>query len=184
MSKLKKQPEKIDRVLKPGKQGGGPIKMTRRLTPKQRIAMKALLEGKSYREASSLAGYARPHHVKEVLRPNNPDGKSFRAEWARVMDRAGLSDGKLLRPINDALFAKNPRWNNKTQRWDQFADHPVRLKAAEMGLNLKGRFPKGDTAGPMVAVAIYTNLEDEAEHVLGADEFVIEAEGKVNGSNP
>jgi hypothetical protein len=55
------------------------------------------------------------------------------------------------------------KWNPAKEGWDSFIDHRTRLDASKMGLELRGRFPRGDERGPMVAVTVLTNLQAPEE---------------------
>jgi len=137
-----------------------PYRRGERRTRRHRVAIKALVAGHSTAEAAKMAGYKSPHHINHMMDPKNPAGKNFRQLFMALMDKAGLTDEALLRPIKTGLTARMPKWNNRKQDWDQFADIGSRLTAAKMGLELKGRFPSEQDKGPMVAVIVETNLED------------------------
>jgi len=173
MSKQVTVAEPIPGILARTRRAEKKVPHHKRLTMKQRVAIKYLLEGHSFSQAAKLAGYKKEGTLREYLRPNNhANGKTFRKHFLQRMEAAGLSDGALLRPIKDGLTANMPKWNSKKEGWDTFVDIGSRLKAAEMGLNLKGRFPTNEEKGPLVSVVVQTNLQD-MEHA--DDSFTIEA---------
>lgn len=104
----------------------------RQLTPKQRALVQGVAEGKSLHRAALDAGYSPSVAKSDVYQ--NP---RLRRAIAEVMDRMGLSEETLLQPIKDGLTA------NKRTR----ADHPIRLRASETGLRLRGYLGKESDAG-------------------------------------
>ncbi len=131
------------------------------LTCKERKLIKALNAGKAIPEAARVAGYKNVQPVHRKLHATGygtGEGKAFRAAWLELLEKAGLSDSALVKPIREALKANRQHWNNKTQQYEDTKDHNTRLQAAKMGLDLKGRFPKADDIGTQVAVVINTNL--------------------------
>lgn len=101
------------------------------LTLKQKKFAKAYLETGNQTTAARIAGYAEP----------NPQGCQTLAkiskheEFLEMMDKAGLTDAKLLAPLTSSLEAKH----------SDDVDHQVRLKGAELGLKLRGRIGKEET---------------------------------------
>jgi hypothetical protein len=173
MSKQVTVAEPIPGVLAKTRRAEKKVPHHKRLTMKQRVAIKHLLDGQSFEQAAKTAGYSRGSTLRNYLRPNNStQGQTFRKHFLKRMDAAGLSDGALLRPVHDALKADMVKWNSKDEGWDSFKDHTTRLKAAEMGLQLKGRFPTNEEKGPLVSVVVMTNLQDVQEV---DDAFTIEA---------
>ncbi len=131
------------------------------LTRRERKLIKALNAGRSIPEAAKVAGYKNVQPVYRKLHRDgygSGEGKAFRAAWLELLEKAGLSDSALVKPIREGLRAMRDRWNATTLSFEQVSDHPIRLQAAKMGLDLKGRFPKGDEIGTKVAVVINTNL--------------------------
>ncbi len=131
------------------------------LTRKERKLIKALNAGRSVPEAAKVAGYKNVQPVYRKLHPSGygtGEGKVFKAAWLELCEKAGLSDSALMKPIREGLKAMRDRWNTTKLSFEPVPDHPVRLQAAKMGLDLKGRFPKGDDIGTKVAVVINTNL--------------------------
>lgn len=131
------------------------------LTRRERKLIKALHAGQPIPEAAKVAGYKNVQPVYRKLHPTGygtGEGKAFRAAWLELLEKAGLSDRALVKPIREGLRAMRDRWNATTLSFEQVSDHPVRLQAAKMGLDLKGRFPTKDEGGPLVSVRIITNL--------------------------
>jgi len=127
----------------------------RELTPKQRALVKGVAEGKSVHRAALDAGYS-PHTAKCDVYQN----PRLRLAIADLMDRVGLNEEALLKAISDALTA------NKRTR----ADHPVRLRASETGLRLRGYLGRdGQEApeGPAKMEIIFQQVQDGETQVHG-----------------
>lgn len=107
------------------------------MTLKQKAVAKDLMEnnGKPVSKAMLDAGYD-PRTAK------NPQQLTRSKGWKELMDEY-LPDQDLLNVPKDAMKAM--KWNDFTG--EREADHNVRLKAADMGLKLKGRLndKNGDT---------------------------------------
>ncbi len=120
--------------------------------------LKGLGRGLSVSEAARQAGYRDASNAHRKLNPASKEGANFRAAFLMLCEREGLTDKALIKPIKEGLKAKDVKWNMAKRRWDRFVSYPTRIHAAEIGLKLKGRFPKDDERGALVAVNITTNL--------------------------
>ncbi len=128
------------------------------LTPMERRLIDGMAQGLSVSEAAREAGYKHVDSAHRKMRPDGKEGARFRAAFLELCEKQGLTDKALLKPIKEALKATDVKWNTGKRRWDRFVSHPTRTHAAELGLKLKGRFPKDDERGSLVAVNITTNL--------------------------
>ena len=113
----------------------------RKLTTKQRKIVKAVGEGKTQRQAATIAGVTETY-VSEVLK--KPE---VVATIQSLMDKAGLSDSVLLSKHVELLNAQKTisaisggKADEKTVDFVDVPDHAVQVKALEMGYKLKGAF--------------------------------------------
>lgn len=104
----------------------------RRLTSKQRALVKGVAAGKSVHRAALEAGYS-----PAVARSDVYQNPRLRVAITKLMDEMGLDEAALLKALKDALRA---------HRRGKIPDHPIRLRAAETGLKLRGHLGKEDGA--------------------------------------
>ena len=123
-----------------GKNGKKRKNGRKRLSVKQLMFAKGKAAGLDNTAAAKKAGYACPMQAgHEALRKieKHPD-------FLAMMDRAGLSERKLFKPIKDALGATKTGIYEGDVCASEEPDHDVRLKAVEIGFRLNGRLRKTD----------------------------------------
>lgn len=158
------------------------------MTIKQRKLAKGLAKGLTGKDAAIQAGY-REKSAKCIASDylNDPKHFEFQGYLWKLLDRQGLTDRKLLSPVREALKANrvisarviiksddpSVKLEEATSRTDDFIevpDHPTRLKAAELGLKLRGYLK--DTApsgGPVQQLVVIVRTSTEASATPHAD---------------
>lgn len=124
------------------------------LTVRDRAALATLIRGGTQKEAARAAGRSPGSVGARVRRPG-----SFRAALLEMMDHVGLGEKKLLGAVQEGVVANKPIWHPAKKDFFEYPDHFMRLKAAEIGLQLKGAFPERNGSGGVVAVQIVTNID-------------------------
>jgi hypothetical protein len=83
-----------------------PEQPERELTPRERIALQALLDGKSYSEASRRAGYSSVTEVADKLAGRADSTPTFRRAFERACEAAGLTPAHMVRTAMANLDAR------------------------------------------------------------------------------
>ena len=105
------------------------------LSIRQKRAVKFRLKGHSKQRAAKLAGY-KANGAAIFARP------LVQSALTQAMQKQGITLGKLVKPIKDALGAnKVVVFMGKAEETD-IPDHQIRLEAAELGISLHGGLPK------------------------------------------
>lgn len=124
-----------DRKAGRGSSTKTPASRPPRLTPRQRLLVKGLQEGKNLHQAALAAGYA-PSTASSDIYKAMP---AVRSAVADLMDRQGLGDETLLTKLKEKLEATERRKCGET--WVEVPAHYVQLQALDMALKLKGLYP-------------------------------------------
>ena len=133
--------------------------MAGKLTPQQRLLVKALAKGANLTEAALEAGYS----------PENPGQSGYQAieqirvKMPQLLDKHGLTDDSLIEKyLRPALEAEETKFAQKDGMFTD-AKNVVswgpRLTALDMAFNLRGSFPQRDkNAVVAMPVQIITNI--------------------------
>lgn len=113
------------------------------LTPRERKMVKDLVAGKSKKEALMSAGYSEQTALKN---PSVILGKNrIQTAFQKLMEKKGLTDGKLLGVLGDGLKAKRVVsaviLGTDTHDFVEVDDHQTRHKFLDTALKLKNRYP-------------------------------------------
>ena len=101
-----------------------------RISPRQRLLVKGVLEGKPVVQAAQEAGYAKSTaYSKGHLILDRPIVRSFLTE---AYERAGITPEKIIQPVLDGLKARK----------DDKADHDTRLKSYKFVTDAYGVVPR------------------------------------------
>lgn len=114
-------------------------KHKKKLTLKQKKFAKAYIQTNGNgTKAAEIAGYKHPmQQGSETLR--KLDNNSY---FLAMMDKAGLSERKLFKPIKDGLEANHvAKYEGEVLPSDE-PDHEVRMKASELAFKLRGKLNK------------------------------------------
>lgn len=143
------------------------------LSVKERQFVKGLARGLTQKEAALRAGYAdTTAHKKAYDIIRRPLVQSALTE---AFLRIGGTMDALMLPIAEGVKAKVPHLLGETRTSDGkgtveirkrhrfLADHPTRLKAAELGMNLFGGMPKQLESPPVPSQGLTVIFEDEAK---------------------
>ena len=122
------------------------------MTAKQQKLAQGIAEGKHRVDAARDAGYKFP----EVSAYNALDSATAQEHLNRLMDKQGLSEQKLLKPLKDGLAAN--RVISAGEGTIETPDHAIRLKSSEIGWKLRGKLLNQNNqnfAGPTQIVTVH-----------------------------
>lgn len=127
------------------------------MTTKQAKLVKGIAEGDSPLQAGRKAGYAFP----EVESYRALDSARVQTALNTLMDKQGLSERTLLKPIKDSLDA------TKITPLGESPDHYARLKGSELAWKLRGRLkttPDQAPAGPTQINIVHNYRANGTDH--------------------
>ena len=114
-------------------------KSLKKLSPRERIVVKAKVEGKSTKQAMLEAGYteatARGTGSRKL--------KELQPAIKDLMEKRGLTDDFLLRTLEEELFAKETKYfqhEGKVTDERTLIAHDARLNALDKAFKLKGSY--------------------------------------------
>lgn len=134
------------------------------------MAMVALLQGASFREAGRIIGCDHKQITKWLRNDENFLRVFQYSLFRRGIDYQTIADG-----LAGATEATEPRWNPKAERWEHFPDNKTRLRAAETLCKLLDLYPKTARAAGLegqIQIAVITNFGSDDREQEG--EFVVD----------
>lgn len=125
---------------------------------RQKIALQAMANGATLKEAGELAGYATPQNRYDAM-------KRLADRIGPLMDRLGLTEEYIVKSLKEAMQANRTELAQYKGEFTDIAevpDNPTRIKAIEAAARIRRMFPErevedGDKS--TVAVQIITNVK-------------------------
>jgi len=109
----------------------------RKISPRQAKYIRAITKGLTKKEAALAAGYGKTTPGWQIERNiQNVDPTAIE----KAMDRAGLTDDKILKAYVDALKARKMEPTGQNMPHREVKDQMIRVKSADSLMKLKGHF--------------------------------------------
>jgi len=141
-------------------QGAKWPRKVKRLSPRERMLIRGLAEGKSIHQAALDAGYAEAtsrHAIYQTLKLTH-----IQSALTEALDRAGLSDDALARVLRDALTAERTiiGGSRKEPTILTVPDHPVRMQAYDRVAAARGLVPRVADLPPAPAPPVTVTIRE------------------------
>lgn len=150
------------------------------LTTKQAKLVQGIAAGKNTLQAGKDAGYVNPH----VSSYQALDSHRVKSALEKLMDRQGLSERKLLKPLADGLQANVVATFQGEALESDAPDHFARLKASELGWKLRGKLlPKADTT-PTIMPVMIVHGPVTSQTIINAPKLILTPETNGHGHAP
>lgn len=137
--------------------------------------LKLIDEGATLSQAEVAVGYERGGASRKKLLGT----EEFRLGMQYALIRRGVDRDRVAGTIAGCLEASRSRWNPVTLEFEVEADHPTRLRAADVAARLLDVMPRTHQAtGGVAVVIINTNLEDHPKEKEIEGAYVVETRRK------
>jgi hypothetical protein len=136
-------------------------KRRRRMTEKERAFLREIAKGKTQTAAAMKAYDAKDE--KSAAAIGSKTMTRISETWPELMDRY-FGDDKIAKVIGDAFRAKKSWYSKAKGDMVTEKDHMARLKAADMALKLKNKYPKEEVDHNHQFVVTLGDGTDDPEH--------------------
>lgn len=118
-----------------------PKRVTRKpLTPKQRKFIQGVISGKSQTDAA-IEAYDTNSRASAAS-VGNAVMDMIAVKFPELMDKLGVNDERIVEVLNRGLDASTSYYSKSEKEMIEVADWHARLKAVDIALKLKSKYPK------------------------------------------